>query len=232
MIHRIGGKTGEFRHVFLDLDGTITESGPGIVNAVRYMFDKLGIKNVNEEQFRSFIGPPVTHHLRSAYGFTEEEAQRAYVIFREYYENGGMFESRLYDGITEAIEDIRRSGKRVYIATAKPEFTAMPILKHFGILPLFDKVFSVRREIGIYDKLQVLQHAAQDLGHISGAVMVGDRRYDVEGGQAVGFDTVGVLYGYGTREELESAGCDYLLDSVEDVSALLGGYDEGLVYRI
>lgn len=232
MIHHIKGKTQEFHHVFMDLDGTITESGPGIINAVQYMFERIGITEDNEERLRSFIGPPVTENLKRVYGFSEDEAQQAYVLFREYYERQGVWESRLYEGIVEAIEDIKSSGKQVYIATAKPEFIALPVLKHFGITELFDRVFAVQREKGIFDKLQVLQHAAQELGPIPGPVMVGDRNYDIEGGRAVGYATVGVLYGYGSRDELLFAGCDYLLDSVKDLTALLGGTDERAIYRV
>jgi phosphoglycolate phosphatase len=151
MIFTIRGKAEEFQHVFLDLDGTITESGPGIMHAAQHMFDRIGMREDDEERLRGFIGPPVLQYLREAYGFSEEEAQQSYAVFREYYDSRGMFESRLYDGIVEAIEYIRRAGKRVYVATAKPELLALPILKHFHVLGLFDRVFAVRREIGICD---------------------------------------------------------------------------------
>jgi phosphoglycolate phosphatase len=232
MIHCISGKTEEIQNVFFDLDGTITESGPGIINAVRYMLDRVGMTEDDEDNLRSFIGPPTTDNLKRLYNFTEEKAQHAYTFFREYYVRQGVYESRLYDGIVEAIEDIRRSGKRVYLATAKPEHIAMMVVNHFGILSLFDRVFAVRRDIGIFDKLQVMQSVAAELGSIPGPAMVGDRCFDIEGGRAVGFVTVGVLYGYGSREELLAAKSDYLLDSVGDLSALLGGTDEGIVYRI
>jgi phosphoglycolate phosphatase len=232
MIEVIRGKTQRFQHVFFDLDGTVTESGPGILNALHYMMERAGIREEDETRLNSFIGPPVTKQLKKLYGFTEAQAQEAYAFYREYYTQKGMYESRLYDGITAALEEIRRSGKRVYLATAKPEFLAIPILKHFGITGLFDRVFSVRREEGIFDKLQVLEDAARTLGRIPGPVMVGDRSYDIEGGRAVGYATAGVLYGYGGREELIAAGCDYLLDSVEDLTAFLGGMDEGTVYRV
>lgn len=223
MIHRITGKTERFDHLFFDLDGTITESGPGILNAVRHMFDRIGFREDDEERLRGFIGPPVVQYLQQAYGFPEDEARRAYGIFREYYDSRGVFENRLYDGIAEAIEDIRRSGKTVYIATAKPDFFAVPILKRFGILHLFERVFAARHEMGIMDKMQVMRYVADEMGPIPYPAMVGDRRYDIEGGLSVGYATVGVLYGYGSRRELVSAGCDYLLDNVADLPVLLGG---------
>ena len=222
MIRSIGGKTEEFDHIFMDLDGTITESGPGIVNAVKYMFDRIGMREDDGERLRSFIGPPLTAQLKRLYGFSEEEAQKAYLVFREYYGRTGMYENRLYDGIVEAIEAMRSAGAHVYVATAKPDFIAMPIIKHFGVLHLFERVFAVRREEGIYDKLQVLQSIDAELGPILRPLMVGDRKYDIEGGRAVGYATAGVLYGYGSRDELLDAGCDYLVDSVEDLPALTG----------
>lgn len=222
MIFRINGKTEQFDHIFMDLDGTITESGPGIVNAVLHMFDHLGIREDDEERLRSFIGPPVTVNLQRLYGFTEEDARRAYRFFREYYEDRGMYENRLYDGIVQAVEEIRGRGFHVYIATAKPDFIALPILKHFGIIDLFERVFSVRREEGIFDKMQVMQSIADEMGSLPGPLMVGDRRYDIEGGRAVGFSTAGVLYGYGSRAELLDAGSDYLVDSVADLPELVG----------
>ncbi len=232
MIHCISGKTDGYEHVFFDLDGTITESGPGIINAVQYMLGRIGMTENDEDHLRSFIGPPTTENLIRLYGFSKEEAQHAYMFFLEYYELQGFYESQLYDGIVEAIGDIRRSGKRVYLATAKPEHIAMMVVRHFDLLPLFDRVFAVRRDIGIFDKVQVLQYAAAELGSIPAPVMVGDRSFDIDGGHAVGFATAGVLYGYGGRDELLAAGCDYLLDSTADLPVLMGGMDEGTVYRV
>jgi len=222
MIHRINGNTEQFDHIFFDLDGTITESGPGIINAVLTMLEYLGIREDDEEKLRSFIGPPTTDNLRRLYGYSEEDAQRAYSVFREYYERKGMFENQLYEGIVEAVEAIRRTGAHVYIATAKPDFVALPIISHFGVTDLFERIFTVRREEGIFDKLQVLQSAVDELGALPCALMVGDRKYDIEGGRAVGFATAGVLYGYGSREELLDAGSDYLIDSVADLPELVG----------
>ena len=224
MIDIITGKDYRgYRAVFIDLDGTITESGEGCMNAVRYMFGKVGYEENDEARIRSFVGPPIKKHLISAFGFSEEHAAKTYAYYREYYLDKGMYESRLYDGIEEALDVIKKSGKALYIATSKPEVMALPILERYGLLPLFDAVFGARHEEGIYDKTQVLQYGISRLGQApANAVMVGDRCHDIVGGRAVGFDTAGVLYGYGDRKELLDSGPDYILNTVGDLAAMLG----------
>ena len=224
MIDNITGKDyREYKAVFIDLDGTITESGQGCMNAVRYMFDKVGYEENDEARIRSFVGPPIKKHLIDAFGFSEERAAATYAYYREYYLDKGIHESWLYDGIEKALHAIKASGKALYIATSKPEAMALPILERYGLLPLFDEVFGARHEEGIYDKTQVLQHGVSRLGSApANAVMVGDRCHDIIGGRAVGFDTIGVLYGYGDRKELLEAGPDFIIDSVADLCAMLG----------
>ena len=225
MIHNITGKDSSvYKAVFIDLDGTITESGEGCMNAARYMFEKAGYEENDEVRIRAFVGPPVKHHLINAYGFPEEEAARIYAYYREYYLSKGMYESRLYDGIEDALCAIKSSGKALYVATSKPEIMAIPILERYGLLGIFDAVFGARHEEGIFDKTQVLEYAMNRLGGApAGSVMVGDRSHDILGGRAVGIDTVGVLYGYGDRKELMDCGPDYLVDTTADLAALLGG---------
>ena len=225
MIHNITGKDSSvYKAVFIDLDGTITESGEGCMNAVRYMFEKAGYEENDEVRIRAFVGPPIKMHLINAYGFPEEEAARIYAYYREYYLSKGIYESRLYDGIEDALHAIKSSGKTLYVATSKPEVMAIPILERYGLLGVFDAVFGARHEEGIFDKTPVLEYAMRSLGGApSGSVMVGDRYHDMLGGRAVGIDTVGVLYGYGDREELMDCGPDYLVDTTADLAALLGG---------
>jgi phosphoglycolate phosphatase len=224
MIDNITGQdSAAYRAVFIDLDGTITESGEGCMNAVRYMFDKAGYEERDEARIRSFVGPPIRLHLIHAFGFSEEDAARTYAYYREYYLSKGIYESRLYDGIEDALRAVKASGKALYIATSKPEVMSLPILERYGLLGLFDAVFGARHEEGIFDKTQVLQHAMHRLGGVpDGSVMVGDRSHDILGGRAVGIGTVGVLYGYGDRKELMDCDPDYLVDTTADLAALLG----------
>lgn len=222
MIRNLTGKNTEYRIVFFDLDGTVTDSGPGCFNGVKYMFERIGYTENDEKKMRGFMGPPMKRHLVREYGFSEQDAAAAYVFYREYYDSRGIFENVPYDGIEEAIASIRDSGKDVYIATSKPEKQALLVLERFSLMHLFKGVFTARHDKNILDKNEVLASAASEIGDVSGAVMVGDRCYDISGGKYVGFDTVGVLYGYGSEDELIGAGCDYTADSVHDLAVLLG----------
>ena len=225
MIHRLSGKDHSvYTTAFLDFDGTILKSGEGVVNAVRYMFSRLDMSIPDEQEMFKFVGPPIKHHMTSVYGMDALQAEKAYMLFREYYNDKGVYESYLYDGITDVLEALRCSGQKLYIATCKQEPTLRDLLDKYEILDLFDDAFGAWHDQGIYDKTQVLQNGFRRIGgHPDHAVMVGDRYYDIEGGKAVGLDTAGVLYGYGDRNELSDAGADYLLDNVEDIAALLGG---------
>jgi len=222
MIRNLTGKNSRYESVFLDLDGTITDSYQGMYNGVKYMFGKIGFTDYDESSLKGFFGPAVVQHLVKEFGFAAEKADEAYGFYKEYYLSKGIFESRLYEGIEEAVEKIRASGKAVYLATAKPEYQAVRIIEHFGLSRLFDGVFGAIHEEGIFGKPEVLKRTVETLGDVKNAVMVGDRFYDIEGGKSVGFDTVGVLYGYGGIEELTEAGCDFLADSPRDLCVLLG----------
>lgn len=225
MIHNLTGKDPKsYSSVFLDFDGTILESGEGVINAVKYMFSRMDMQENDEKRIIAFIGPPVLHHLAKAYDMHGEEAARAYAFFREYYLSKGAYESQLYDGILDALRQIRKSGKTIYIATCKGEVMVKEMIKRLDLLSYFDDIFGAWHDKGVYDKAQVLGYALERLGGLDGrAIMVGDRNHDIEGGKAVGLDTAGVLYGYGSRDELLCAGSDYLLDSISDLSDMLGG---------
>jgi phosphoglycolate phosphatase len=227
MIDNITGKdSAAYKAVFIDVDGTITESGQGCMNAVRYMFDKVGYEENDESRIRSFVGPPIKRHLIDAFGFSEEYAAKTYAYYREYYLSKGVHESWLYDGIKDALQAIKASGKALYTATSKPENMLMPILERFGLLDFFDGVFGARHEEGIFDKSEVLQYAVRRLGGVPDhAVMVGDRSHDIIGGHAVGIDTIGVLYGYGDRKELMDCSPDFLVDTTADLAELLGAQE-------
>lgn len=222
MIINYSGGDQRYESIFFDLDGTITESGAGVTNAVKYMFENTGVTGYDEQMVKSFIGPPVIYHLQNILKFSEERARESYVFFKEYYLRKGIYENGLYDGIIEVIRDIKDSGKKIYIATTKPEMQAFMVLDNFKITGMFDGVFAAKHECGIFSKKEVLVNAVKKLGEVKNAVMVGDRSYDIEGGKFVGFGTVGVLYGYGDLKELSEAGCDFTVDTVEDLSVLFG----------
>lgn len=222
MIKNITGKRNQYSSVFIDLDGTITDSAEGCMNGVRHMFKNIGYNDYDEKELKAFVGPPVKKHLIREYGFSEQHAGEAYAYYKDYYINKGIYENRLYGGIIEAISIIKQSGKSVYIATAKPEQQARIVLEHFRISNLFTDIFAAQHELGIYDKNEILEYAVKRLGGAPDSVMVGDRFYDIIGGKHVGFDTIGVLYGYGDAKELIGAGCDFTADSPADLAVFLG----------
>lgn len=228
MIRSITGKNfGHYTTAFFDFDGTILESGEGVINAVNYMFSHIGIEETDENRLRAFIGPPVKHHLQDVYGMDEALADKAYALFREYYFEKGVHESRLYNKIADTLKSLKKAGIVLYIATCKRETMVPPILAQYGLLDNFSGVFGAWHDIGVFDKTQVLEYALTRIGSFpDNAIMIGDRSHDIIGGRAVGLDTAGVLYGYGDEDELLGAGCDFLLDNVSDLPVLLGGAEQ------
>lgn len=224
MIHNITGKgLSQIQNVFIDLDGTISKSGDGCINGVKYMFECIGFMDYDETTIQSFVGPSVKVHLKDAYGFSQEQADEAYVYYREYFDQKGIYETSPYTGIVNAIEAMRSAGKATYVATLKPEDQALSVIERFGIKELFNGIFGARHDLGIFYKEGVLERAVEIIGQTPvNSVMVGDRHHDVLAGLHMEFDTVGVLYGYGDFDELKNAGCDIIAETVGDLAALLG----------
>ena len=225
MIRNVTGKNyGHYTTAFFDFDGTILESGEGIINAVKYMFSHIGMEETDEKRLRAFIGPPVKNYLRDTYGMDEVLADKAYAFFREYYLDKGIHESRLYKKIADTLKSLKNKNITLYIATCKRESMIPPMLAQYHLADVFSGVFGAHHDIGVFDKTQVLEYALERIGSLSdNAIMIGDRSHDIIGGRSVGLDTAGVLYGYGDEDELLDAGCDFLLESVSDLSVLLGG---------
>ncbi len=223
----IGTETGmkQYKYIFFDLDGTLTDSAPGILNSIGYALDKLGLPVPEREQLNSYIGPPLLDSFTRLYGMGMEQARQGVVYYREYYGDRGLFENSVYEGIPQLLERLGAAGKRLYVATAKPEFYAEQIISHFGLGGYFEFVAGSAMDESRLNKEQVIEYA---LGRIDGVdpsevLMVGDRSNDVLGARANGIDCLGVLYGYGDREELASSGALYIAnDTVEAGNMILG----------
>ncbi len=222
MIQNLTDRNTDYKNIFFDLDGTVVDSGQGCINGLKYMFQKIGLTENDEAKIKAFLGPSVKVHLMENYSFEDNQADQAYDFYKEYYLSQGIYENCLYDGIKQTIEAIKNTGKKVYIATLKPQVQAESILERYGMTSLFSGIFGARHDLGIYDKNTLLTRAISKIGDVPDAVMVGDRYYDIISGKHVGFDTAGVLYGYGSRRELIEAGCDHLVDSVSDLYDMLG----------
>jgi phosphoglycolate phosphatase len=209
----------QYAWIFFDLDGTLTDPGEGITNSVAYALKKEGIEPPPKEELYTFIGPPLVDSFMKLYGFSRERALRAVEEYREYFRDRGIFENRVYDGIPRLLEELCAKGKRLVLATSKPELFAKRILAHFDLERYFTFAAGALMDETRTKKADVIAYALTSCGITdpSSVLMVGDRLHDVEGAKACGMDSLGVLYGYGSREELTEAGATYLAERVEDV---------------
>ncbi len=211
-------------HVLIDLDGTITDSEPGIVASLRRALHLEGIEVPADSVLRLAIGPPFELGL-PLLGVPGERLWAVIERYRERYEDVGLFENELYPGAVEMLDDLRADGLVLALATAKPEITARRIVEHFGLTDRFAVLAGATLEPGRRTKDEVIAHALGELGIEGGAhvVMVGDRDHDVHGARVNGIDTIGVLWGYGSEQELLLAGAAALAATPADVVALVAG---------
>lgn len=212
-----------YKTVLFDLDGTLTDPGLGITNSVMYALEKFGIKVEDRTSLYKFIGPPLKESYAKYYHLSDEDINLAVKYYREYFSEKGIFENVLYDGITEVLDRIKSSGRKIILATSKPDEFAVKILKHFRIDQYFDFVAAATMDETRTAKADVIAYAIEscNITDLQSTVMVGDRENDILGAKAFGIDSIGVLYGYGSREELQSAGAAYLAESVEDITNYL-----------
>ena len=215
----------KYQVVLFDLDGTVTDSGPGIMNSVQYALGRFGIENPDRAVLRRFVGPPLNDSFERFYGFSTEEAMKAVQYYREYYSAGGIFENTVYDGMEETLRRLKEAGCRIYLATSKPQVFSEQILDHFGLTPFFDGIVGSFLDGTRVNKAEVVEEALRQAGitdeNLSSAVMVGDREYDIIGAHKHGIAAIGVLFGYGSREELEKAGADGIAAAPEDILRIL-----------
>lgn len=193
--------------VLFDLDGTIIDSGPGITNSVSYTLSKYGIPIPDRSVLYRFIGPPLSESFEKYFGFSHEEAIKAVDVYREYYSVKGVYENTLYDGIEELITELYRNGLRVILATSKPEIFAKKILNSFSLDKYFSTVCGSELDGRRIDKFEVIEEALrrEHITDKSSVIMVGDRFHDIHGAKRASVLSVGVTYGYGSRDELEEA---------------------------
>ncbi|HNY27391.1 MAG TPA: HAD hydrolase-like protein [Candidatus Sumerlaeota bacterium] len=212
--------------ILFDLDGTITDSAPGILNSARHAIAKMELDESRTGDLRRFIGPPLEYSFRTTFGLNESDAWRAVECYREYYAERGIWENTLYPGIRELLENLsQQSGCWVALATAKPEPFVDRILDHFGLAGFFNTVVGSYLDGRRTDKGEIIAEALTRLpAGISRdrVCMVGDRRHDIAGAHTHGLTAIGVTYGYGSREELQEAGADRVVESVQELARLLG----------
>lgn len=213
----------EREYVLFDLDGTLTDPMEGITRSVQYALRAYGIEEADLKALCPFIGPPLGESFMKYYGFSRERAEEAIYKYREYFAVKGIFENRVYEGIPQMLEALRNNGRKLLVATSKPEAFAVQILEHFQLDGYFDWVCGASMDEKRVKKGEVIAYALETAGirDVSKAVMVGDREHDVLGAKENGMDCVGVLFGYGDRQELEAAGAVEIVGTVEELGRIL-----------
>ena len=211
------------RYLLFDLDGTITDSMPGITNSVAYALEHMGISVEDKSTLVKFVGPPLRDSFMEYYGFSEEQAQEGIRLYREYYAEKGIFENEVYEGIPQMLSACRSAGKKVILATSKPQKYADQILDYFDLRKYFDDVQGSSMDGSKITKDAVIGCAldANGITDPDEAVMIGDRKHDILGAKTWGLESVGVLFGYGGREELEENGADHIAETVSELKEML-----------
>lgn len=216
------------RYFLFDLDGTVADTGEGIMKSAQYALDAFGIHDEPEEKLRRFVGPPLHLSFQRFYGLSEEDAQRAVEKYRERYRTKGVFESPLYPGMKELLCRLSQEAQ-VCLATSKPLFFAGQILQMREIEPFFSVIVGAEMDGTRTDKGEVIDEVLRRLGNppLEEAVMIGDREQDVLGAKSRDVESVGVRYGFSFPGELERAGAAYVVSTVEELGKLCEKLREG-----
>jgi len=208
-----------YKYILFDLDGTLTDPKLGITKSVAYALKSYGIEVEDLDSLLKFIGPPLKDSFVKYYGFSEEQGVEAVERYREYFKPYGIYENKVYDGVENMLAKLMKCGKKVILATSKPTVFANVILEHFNLKQYFTCVVGSELDGSRVKKGDVVAEALRQAGVTdkSVAVMVGDREHDIFGAKENEIDSVGVLYGYGDRAELETAGSGHVVESVEEL---------------
>ena len=208
-----------FEYYFFDLDGTLTNPALGITNSFKYAFKELGIEIPSYEKLCTFIGPPLVTTFKTYCGFNDEEVKLGVKKYREYFAQKGLFENEVIKGIPQMLEELKKRGKHLFVATSKPEEYSIRILEHFGLAKYFDHICGSNMNETRSKKSEVIEYALEAAGNPdkTKVIMIGDREHDIFGAKENGIKSCGVLFGFGKREEFQKAGADYIVEKVYDI---------------
>ena len=208
--------------VIFDLDGTLENPESGLVSSFKYALGKIGVDYGSRDSLKRFIGPPLYSEWRRVFGFSEDEGDRALRLFHEYYSVFGWWDCEVYGGIREMLGELKARGFTLAVATSKPEFFAEKVLSRFGLRGYFDFVGAADGDRQRDKKHEVLEYVFENLGcKRERSVMVGDRVFDADGARKCGIDAIGVLWGHGSREELDSSGFVYIAENPAELISFL-----------
>lgn len=213
----------KYSTILFDLDGTLTDSSQGIINAIVYALKKMGVNDYDMSLLKKFLGPPLHESFEKFFHFDKKESLQAVEYYREYFSTKGLFENKAYCGITDLLKTLKENGKTLIVATSKPQPFTDRIMEHFDLEKYFDFIAGSNMDTTRSKKAEVIEYAITEcnIKDKSKAVMVGDRAEDMIGAQTVGIDSIGVEYGYGTFDELKNAGATYIAKTVEELKSLL-----------
>ena len=208
---------------FFDLDGTLTDPKVGITTCIARALEKMGRVVPSQEELEGWIGPPLFDSFRTYLG-SKALAGDALQLYRDRFSKVGMYENEVYADVESVLKDVSQNCESMFVVTSKPQVFAEPIIRHFGIASFFDRVYGSELDGALADKGELIAHVMREESIDASCVtMVGDRRHDIDGARANGVRSVGVLWGYGSRLELENAGADVICESIVDLPPLLQG---------
>lgn len=210
-----------YDYLLFDLDGTLTDPAQGITNSFIHALKYFGIEIPSYEKLCTYIGPPLPLTFKKEYGFDDEKATLGVTKYREYFADKGLFENKVYPGIPELLQQLKDMGKHLLVATSKPEVYSKKIAEHFDFAKYFDFICGCNMDETRSTKAEVIEYAL-DLANVSEegkskVLMIGDREHDIIGAKQNGLKSCGVLFGYGSKEELEKAGANYIIQKPEDL---------------
>ena len=211
-----------FEYLFFDLDGTLTNPAFGITNSFKYAYKYFGMEIPSYEKLCSFIGPPLVETFKNNFGFDDKKAEEGVKVYREYFSTKGLFENSVYPGIENLLEKLKKNQKHLVVATSKPELFALQILEHFNLSKYFDFICGSLMDESRSEKSEVISYALEKCKNpsLKKILMIGDRKHDILGAKKNGIKSCGVLFGYGTKEEFENSGADFICKNIEELEKI------------
>lgn len=210
----------KYDYVLFDFDGTVTDTGEGILKSLQYSFSAMGHEVPDLSELKKFIGPPIHYSYTTFYGISEEDVGDYIKKYRERYREKGIYECYVYEGMRETIEALRNKEVKIGIASSKPVSLIYDVMNHLGITELFDAVTGVTVDDSNHSgKTFLVLDCMEKLGAAdkSRVLMVGDRKFDLDGASGAGVDSCAVLFGYGSREEFLKHNATYIIEKAEDL---------------
>ena len=216
----------KYDYVIFDFDGTVTDTGEGILKSLQYSFEQMGDSVPDLSDLKKFIGPPIHYSFVTFYGVKEEDVPKYIEKYRERYRRIGIYECCLYDGMLDTLKTLRENGIKIGIASSKPVSLIYDVMNYLKITELFDAVVGTQFDESNHSgKKDLVLQSIEKLGATdkSRVLMVGDRYFDIDGANGAGVDSCGVLFGYGNEQEFKEHGATYIVGSAGEIVKLALG---------